>query len=305
MNKRILPLIMLVMLCFALLQPLWAGAVTPLDPEADASLTLHYQKDDAAFPALQIGIYRVAQAFPDGTFELIAPFAFYPVNIHDISQQAQWKDVATTLLSYITANQVLPDQQAQTDDAGTVRFTGLETGLYLVREVTAENTDGVYLFDAFLVYVPTPQPDGTYEYHVEAKPKCVSFLPKTQYTVTKLWQDDGHQAYRPKEVVVDIYKDAILVETQILSGENDWTYTWVVTGEDPGIWSVTEREVPEGYKVTIRQNGSVFSIINARRTDPEPPPQTGDTFSPLPWILAMCFSGILLLILGIYRRRRK
>lgn len=39
----------------------------------------------------------------------------------------------------------------------------------------------------------------------------------------------------------------------------------------------------------------------------EPPsdtPQTGDTFALLPWVLAMCGSGILLLILGIWKKRR-
>ena len=31
----------------------------------------------------------------------------------------------------------------------------------------------------------------------------------------------------------------------------------------------------------------------------------GDTFTPLPWIILMCVSGMILLILGIYGRRRR
>ncbi len=304
MKKRILPLITLVIISIAMLHPLCVHAVTPLDSNAEASLTLHYQKDGTAFADLQIGIYRVAEVFPDGTFELIAPFSSYPVNIHGITMQEQWHHVAQTLCSYIIANQVKPDREAQTDTNGTVRFSGMKPGLFFVHEVVAENSDGTYVFNQFMAYLPTPQPDGAYNYAVEAKPKCTGFIPKTQYTVTKLWQDAGKQSTRPKEVTVDIYKDGILQESPILSADNNWSYTWQVPGEDQGKWTVTERAVPNPYKVTIQQNGSAFSIINACQTQQETP-QTGDTFTPLPWILTMCFSGIVLLTLGIYGRRRK
>ena len=78
-----------------------------------------------------------------------------------------------------------------------------------------------------------------------------------------------------------------------------------MTGEDPGVWSVAERDVPDGYKVVVRQNGAVFSIVNSCGNKPVVPPETGDTFAPLPWIVAMCLSGIMLLILGCYGRRRQ
>ena len=305
MKKRILPLFCLAVLCCVVLGPIRASAATPLDPDAEASLTLHYQKGDKAFSEMQIAIYRVAEAFSDGTFKLIAPFSSYPVNIYGISAQIQWKHVAATLSSYITANQVKPDQKALTDEHGTARFENLKTGLYLVSEVVAENSEGTYIFNQFMVYLPTPQPDGSYNYTVEAKPKCIGFVPKTQYTVTKLWQDAGEQNHRPKEVAVDIYKDGVLQETKILSASNNWSYTWDVFGEDHGKWMVAERSVPDNYTVTIQQNGSVFSIINTIQTEPEIPPQTGDSFTPLPWTLAMCISGIMLLVLGLYGRRRQ
>lgn len=304
MKKRILPLILLIIMCFAALRPLHAQAVTPLDPGAEASLTLCYQKDGAAFADLTIGIYRVAEAFPDGSFGLIEPFASYPIDIHGIITQEQWQYVAQTLCSYIVADQAAPDYEAKTDTDGIVCFSDLKTGLYFVREVVAENTSGTYVFNQFMVYVPTPQPDGTYDYTVEANPKCVGFVPKSQYTVTKLWQDNGNQSARPTAVTVDIYKDGVLQETQILSDDNNWTYTWYVSDEDQGMWTVAERTVPDGYKVTIQQNGGNFSIINTRQTTPDIP-QTGDTFSPLLWILLMCLSGIMLVILGCYSRRRK
>ena len=74
MRKQITVLIGLVALCMAMVCPLSVQAATPLDPTADTSLTLHYQKEEQAFSDLSISIYRVAEAFPDGTFELIEPF---------------------------------------------------------------------------------------------------------------------------------------------------------------------------------------------------------------------------------------
>lgn len=297
MRKRILSLLTLALICFGLFCPLWVQAAP-----ADASLTLHYQKDNQPFPDLPIGIYRVAEAMDDGSFELIEPYASYPINIHGITSQEQWHTVAQTLYSYMTADQVKPDFEGRTDENGTVSFTGLPQGLYYVNETVAERTDGTYVFNRFLVYLPTPLEDGSYEYNVEARPKCTDYIPKTQYTVTKLWQDGGMQSLRPKEVTVDIYQDGILQNTQILNAANNWTYTWYVSEADQGQWTVTERDVPDEYKVTVRQSGSTFSIINTRPGQPKPP-TTGDTFSPMPLVLIMCISGVLLLILSLYGRR--
>lgn len=295
-------LLLIIALCLTL-QPLCARAVTPLDPDREASLTVIYQKDGAVFPDVKVAVYRVAEAFPSGKFQLIAPFSGYPVNIHDIMEQARWTDVANTLNAYIVADKIVPDGQTVTDEAGLAKFASLKTGLYFVEEVMAENANGTYLFNRFLVYLPTPQPDG-YDYEVEARPKCTAFAPKTQYTVTKLWQDGGKQENRPKAVTVDIYRDGDLTETQTLSGENDWTYTWSVSADDHGIWSVAERDVPEGYQVTVKENGSSFSLINTAQSQPDIP-LTGDSYNPLPLVVILCISGIGLVLLGLYIRRRK
>ena len=304
MKKRILLLISLIVICLTLFSPLCVNAATPLDPNAKASLTITYRKGGAAFSDLTVGIYRVAQAFPSGIFELIEPFSSYPVNIHDIMVQEQWTNAANTLNAYIVSNHITPDAEMLTDEEGVALFTDLETGLYLVEEVAAENTSGTYVFNRFMVYLPTPQADGSYNYAVEARPKCTNFVPKTQYTVTKLWQDSGNQASRPKEVSVEIYKDGQLYETQILSASNNWTYTWFVNSEEYSRWTVTEPSVSAPYKLTVKENGNNFSIINTWHT-PTDVPQTGDTFAPLPWIIIMCLSGILLVILGVYSRRHK
>lgn len=307
MRKQIALLICVVVFCAAVFSPIQAYALTPLDPAADASLTLHYQKEAQVFPDLQISIHRVAEAFQDGSFKLIAPFSSYPVNIYNVTSQAQWKNIATTLGSYIVANQIAPDRVEKTDETGTAVFEHLETGLYLVREVVAENNNGTYVFNQFMVYLPTPQTDGSFDYHVDANPKCVNYVPKTQYRVTKLWNDAGHQSDRPAQITVDIYKDGALHESQILDASNNWSYIWYVSDEDHSEWIVVERAVSEDYTVTVQQNGSSFSIINTHKSNEDVPdiPQTGDTMNLLPWTLTMCFSGIMLILTGVYIRRKR
>lgn len=305
MKKRILSLICLTVFCITALLPVCGTATTPLNPAEEASLTLHYQKDGVAFPDLTVSIYRVAEAFADGTFSLIAPYTTYPINIHDITKQEQWTNTATTLNSYIVSNHLPADREGKTDETGTVFFDSLKTGLYLVDEVIADNNAGTYLFNRFLVYLPTPMEDGTFDYTVEANPKCVGFVPKTEYRIIKLWKDTGHQADRPSEILVDIYREGVLQETKTLNEANNWSYTWYVSEEDRGTWTVMEHKVKEEYTLTIQENKPVFSLINTHNAleDPNAPP-TGDTPSLLPWLLALSLSGTALLLLGLYRRWR-
>ena len=303
MKKRILTVLGIVLICVGLLCPLYSYANPPLDPDAKASLVLHYQKEEKTFEGLTVSIYRVAEAHSNGTFELIEPYASYPIRIHDITAQEQWKTTAATLTAYIAANQLPATRQGTTDATGTVSFDQLQTGLYLVSDVYTEDNSGSYLFSQFMVYLPTPNEDGTYDYSVEANPKCISYVPSQEYRVTKLWQDTGKVSERPKEVTIDLYKDGVLQDTQTLSAANNWTYTWYASVEDLGVWTVLERSVEDRYTVTIKQNGNVFTVINTHQYNEDPPVKTGDSFSPMPWILAIAFSGLGLMLLGARGRK--
>ena len=303
MKKHILPLLIAAVLCFNLAVP--SNAAAALDVTAEASLTLRYEQSGTVFGDLPVRLYRVAEARADGTFALVEPFDTYPLNIHGIQTQDGWQTVAETLHAYLVADGVAPTRESVTDQRGIAQLNGLQTGLYFVWEATAETNDGTYRFNQFLVYLPTPSTDGSYNYHVEAKPKCTQFVPATHYTVTKLWQDDGHEADRPTDVTVDIYKDGILYETQRLGSDNRWSYTWSVSADDHASWTVAERAVAAPYTVTVQKSGNVFTLINTRPTAPTAPPETGESVHALPWILLACSLGMLLLMLGLYGRRRK
>lgn len=301
MRKHLLPLIIL--LAFLVAQPLSANAITPLETNRKCSLKVHFAKDDYRFSNLETRIYRVAEAHSDGTFDLIAPFSGSSVSIHGIKSQREWNDAAVTLLSYIVDRKIQPDHTALSNAQGTATFTDLQTGLYLVLGNTAENDIGIYTFEDFFVYLPTPLESEGFSYDMEARPKPGEFVPKTEYTVNKLWKDSGYTSKRPKSVTVDIYKDAVLYETVILDSSNNWSYSWK-TPEDSSKWTVAEKDVPDSYTVTISSSGSVFSITNSIKTTPGSPPKTGDTFPLWNYVIAMSISGFLLLILGIWHKRK-
>ena len=307
MRRHIAMLICFLTLCVGLFSPLCVQAATPLDPDAEASLTLHYQKEGQAFADISVSIYRVAAAFENGTFALVAPFSSYPVNIYGITKQEQWQSTADTLAAYIAAYQVVPDYTVVTDKEGTAAFSQLKTGLYLVDEVVADNDSGTYVFNRFMVYLPTLQEDDTFAYDIEAKPKCVNYVPKTEYRVTKLWQDEGYQEDRPQQVVVDIYKNGELQETQTLNADNLWSFAWYVSEDDHGEWSVIERTVSENYTVSLWENGGTFSILNTHKSLADSPesPDTGHTTNWIFWILLSCVSGGMLIVLGVYGRRKR
>ena len=302
MKKRILPLLCALLLLWALF-PLKAEAAA-VDTDRKCSMTLHYTKDGTAFSGLKIEIYRVASASADGSFSLTGKFSGYPVKIHGIRTQTEWDNTASTLLSYIAIDKIPAERSVTTGYADTAMFTNLKTGLYLVKGVTGENNNGIYTFKDFFLYLPTPNSDGSHNYDVEARPKCVAFVPKTQYTVTKLWKDTGYTSKRPTSVSVDILKDGNVQQTVTLNKSNNWTYTWYVP-DGAGEWTVAEKNPPSGYTVTMEEKDDTFTITNTYNKSSSDIPKTGDTFPLWPLILAMGGSGLLLILLGIYQIRRK
>lgn len=272
------------------------------DAARRCTLTLEYSYEGTPFADVAVAVYRVAEVNPDGTYDLIPPYDGYPVSIHGITAQQEWRDVAATLTAYVTADGATPTAEGITDDAGEVTLTDLPVGLYLVRDTRAENETGDYVFREFMIYLPTPTEDGTYTYDLRAKPKCEQYTPAETYRVVKLWKDSG-SVIRPDEVAVDIYKNGAHHETVTLNADNGWSYEW--TDRDAAQWQVTERDVPEGYQVAVTHREWVFTITNTNPAPPPDSPQTGDSASVLLWVTVACLSGFALIWIGLWGQRNE
>ena len=281
-----------------------AYAANPIDPTHDSSLTLHYQHNDHNFEGLSIKTFRVAEVFADGTYALCGDFKDYPVSIYSVTSQAEWKNITSTLVSYIVADRLVPTATQTTDKNGAVCFENLLPGMYLTLSVKAEEKSKITTFYDFLTVIPQQQDGEAHNYHVTSYPKCEvqAVTPKeTEYKVVKQWKDSGQSKSRPESIEIEILKDGNLAHTQVLSAKNDWCFRWTAEA-DGGVWTAVERNVPKGYTVTVTQNGTTFLITNAKENT-SVPPYTGDSSVIWPYIVAMAVSGLVLVLLAIYRKR--
>ena len=116
-----------------------------------------------------------------------------------------------------------------------------------------------------------------------------------------MWDDDGCEDKRPDSILVQLLENGEIVDTVVLSQENNWEYIW--NNLDGGSrWQVTEAEVPDGYTVAITQEGTVFIMTNTRPSEPPKLPQTGMLWWPVP---ALVCGGLLLIVAGLVVRRRQ
>ena len=277
-------------------------AAEPLDAGRRCTLSLRYAYDGVGMAGQTVGIHRVAEAYVDGTFGLVAPFDSYGVSIHDVTDPVVWKDLAAYLNSCGVADRLTPIQTQTTAADGSAVFADLQTGLYLVSGMTVTAEGGIYAFDSFLTYLPYQQ-EGVYVYDVEATPKGVRYDPQPQektYRVRKLWKDEGHTAVRPAAVTVALYENGALRESVTLTAENNWTYAW--TDDGVGEWTVVETAVPDGYTATLAVKDTTFTLTNTYQKTDEPappPPQTGDTSALMLYVVLLCLSGAALVLVAL------
>lgn len=313
--KKIIILLITAVICIIFL-----SAPLSVNAEEGCSLILTYTKEEVIFPDLEINIYRIA----DRNYEKLSPYDSYPVWVKDITSQADWNNVAVTLRSYIEADSIEAYMTAKTDSDGIAAFFGLEQGLYLVSGVHSEAEGKVYTFYDFMIFISED---------LSANPKSViteQTDEETTYTILKLWKDEDSKN-RSAYVIVDIIKDGELYDTVNLDHVNNWSYSF--KADPKSQWSVVERQVPEDYFVVITEKSTSFIVTNtAYNTEdddgdsnddttgnlnddttkpgskPSKPgtsaPQTGDNFPMKRYMIILCISGLLLVVLGIGMRRK-
>lgn len=272
MRKRIrilriaLLLVVLLMLCTVSAH---AGII---HTDKASSLTLQYRHSGQVYEGLEIRTYRVARVNEYGTFYLTPKFQSYPVRLNNVTTQSEWRAIASTLSGYAASDSISPDCTGTTSSSGVVSFENIQPGLYLTLAVRAESTTEVTIFENFITAVPRPTGNGTYTYDITAYPKCSSQPVTTEtleYKVIKLWRDAENQDARPASIQVHIIQNGSIVDTQTLSSENSWTYSWTAP-DDGSIWHVTEASIPEGYTITSDSNGNTFILTNTWEPDKEP-----------------------------------
>lgn len=249
-------------------------AAAPIDPEAEAALTLTFQPEGSPAVGTQFRIYRIAELDAQENVTLLPPFDQYPVQI---GGREDWPKNASTLEAYVSGT-VQPTAVATIGQDGTAAFTGLDCGLYLVSGNACAMNQHIYIPQPAIISLPTMDESGQWDYHVSARIKYIeqrdSSRPSyTQIKAVKTWLDEGYEEKRPDEVTVQLLKNGKVHDTVTLSADNNWRHTWTRLSRS-STWQVVEQEVPEGYTVAItREAAGVFVVTNTYQPE-EPPPTT-------------------------------
>ena len=285
--------------CVMLLQQ----TVFAADPEKTGSIRLNYSAVDNA----EFKVYRAGEITDNWEFVLTGAFQDIPADLNDLDTEAM-TELSETLAAYAAADGIEPDYSGRTDENGQVVFEGLTKGLYLIIGESVIQDGMRYDPVPFLLTVPSQDAEGAWNYQTEADVKYETSVPEkeeTEYKVVKCWVGDGSGNARPVRITVDILKDGVLFDTQTLTAENNWTYSW--TAEDDGsVWQVVEREIPDHYTVKVEKNKTMFLLTNTYAGDtPEEVPKTGDSSVPLLPVTLLSLSGMVLILTGLAVRGRR
>lgn len=255
-----------------------AFAYSRVDTAATAGLTAGFAEGKGA----QVRLYKVAEVSDAVRFTLTDEFKGAEIDadkLQSVEQAGTWTDYANTFDAYARAKNITPTATAAAGEDGNARFESLSVGLYLLTADTTVvregDTDYSYTPGAALVLLPTLQQDDSWEYNPTVTLKTVKDFVKDyqDLQVTKKWSG-GDENNRP-DVKIQLVRDSEVVETVTLNADNDWTYTWKDltsryvndNGETKTYsYTVNEESVPSGYKVSVSQNGTEFTVTNTRKS---------------------------------------
>lgn len=274
---------------------------------SELSLTVECAYNEEPFSDVEVRIYKVATASES---EPVGEFENYSVSIISKNSE-QLRAAAFTLASYVERDNIAPYDHGNTDADGIVCFpvnaSRLEKGVYLVVTDDYVTQDKTYTAEPFLVVLTNVS-------EVTTKPKFFdkeTFL-STSVKVLKVWEDSETQ--RPEEIEVELIHNGEIVDTVVLNEEMNWRYTW--DNLESGDYLVCEKNVPQGYEVSVSREGITFVIKNASKGTPpdedssQPTtenqtkpglPQTGMLKWPIPYLAC---AGLLLFIAGWAIKRK-
>lgn len=245
---------------------IWTGRVMARDLinlNQRHTLTVEYPCADTSFQ-----IYKVADVSETGSYTLTETFAKYPV-VFENMDQTQWRTLALTLESYIARDDIQPLAEQSTDANGKTTFQDLDAGLYIL--IGRNQSDSTYRYECEPAMIQLPGLNEKEEWitEVTAKPKYMKQPVSQEETLTqkkviKIWKDNNSKK-RPKEIHVELLKDGKVADTVMLNVDNNWKYQWDNL-DSSATWQVVEKEVPQGYRVTVDREADTFTITNVKST---------------------------------------
>lgn len=145
-----------------------AHAAGNIDTNEATSLTIHKYEQ----PNGTLGVNDGSEiADPSGNPLAGVTFSVQQVTDIDLLNQADWSAAQALTVEQALAGNLGTDLGGSTLADGSLAISGLPVGLYLVQETNAGSNNIVAPATPFLVAVPQPAGDGTWNYNVHVYPK--------------------------------------------------------------------------------------------------------------------------------------
>lgn len=333
-NRRIVALILCLFL--TALIPLNAFA-QQIDTSKKGSLCVAYAIDAKAVSGVEFSIFHVAELSSDMKITYTDDFKHYKVNVDEVFNSGALFE------AYVQVDGIAPAAKAKTNASGMATFNNLQPGVYLILGEDIEKDGYIYTATPTVVSVPGKvNADDEWNYDVIVMPKSEgiavspggddvpsgsdtpsnppsdSDLPTggddipsgsdvAKVKVLKVWEDEGNDDKRPESIEVLLIENGDIFDSVVLSEDNNWTYLW--DGLDSNKkYMVIEKNVPEGYTVSLSREGISYVLTNTAEKkqppvnpdDDEDLPQTGQLWWPVP-ILAVV--GLALVVTGLAVRK--
>ena len=289
--RRAASLALCLLLCAACLMQGAAAAKVP-----EKTLTSAQIRESCTFtirfgrPNVDFELYRIASVGTDVRFTVtpaVESSLGGEIDVAALIAAGDWTKLTNTLLPYTSRLEVF--RGATTDSRGEAVFTGVPTGLYLVRGgvFSQRDEEGVlhhYEPLSYMLCLPDWDVDARdWSFHVTAPTAAkVAELPAdlVWLRVKKDWRDQNNaDGLRPRSVTIELLQDGRVLEEISLDKGNNWTYTW--KDLEPGhSYQVREKTVPGGYTVSYSPDGGVIIVQNDHRPDTPGPSDPSDPSEP-------------------------
>lgn len=289
------------LLCFALLGAMMLPALAEtINIEKPIDMKVLYQDEEPLTGAV-FTLHRVADMNEALHFTPTAAYAGYPVEMNGLDSEG-WRTLALTLSAFIAQDEVAPTAMVAVDENGIAAFDQMPSGLYLLQSVPFGKDSMMYITEPSMVALPSKDENGNWLSEVQVIPKYeTNPVGPINLQVVKIWDDEDAESFRPENLIMQLLCNGKVYEEVLLSDYNNWRYSWENL-DGTCQWQVVEKTVPEGYTVTMHQEGDVIAIRNYHAPGkPEPElPQTGLNWWP---VIILAGSGMVLFFIGWLKRR--
>lgn len=220
-------------------------------------ISLNYILSNVSF-----NIYKVAILDENNNISINKDFSMYPVDLTLKDKNV----IAGTLSSYAKRDKIKALINTHTNSDGKILYKGLPKGLYLINGESFIKDGYIYTPSPLLIYIDSSTIDNSIrEFNLKYEKRKVEG--NLEINAYKIWDNDSGFIH-PDNIEVQLLKNGEIIDNFLLNENNNWRKQWKNLSAD-AYYEVLEKNVPNGYTVSVYRDSSINKIINTHITENE------------------------------------